>query len=335
MSSLERKTITISKDMDGIVRNAMAEQIIQTSKTTSTSEIINSMLLGAFFFNIGINEIKEYQGKIKDEGFELRKTITINKKISREITRLAGFIAHTEGLNISESRLINILLVFAFEKRVCDQLSKFIGELKTDQFEIQKSDFENIPATNYQNNYEGKSHNIIPSAEDKNNEFKTTFQYDMKEESLRRNGKTSEADQRKQNQKHIKKSIQKEIAITVAAFVNSDGGKLFVGVSDDSEIIGIERDLNFFEGSIDKFTLTVKDYLKNILQNISFMASLEFEFPKKDDKTYLIIDVKKSIEPIYVNYEGSQESYVRMQASSEKMTPEEFFKYAMTHFSKN
>jgi len=54
MSSLERKTITISKDMDGIVRNAMAEQIIQTSKTTSTSEIINSMLLGAFFFNIGL-----------------------------------------------------------------------------------------------------------------------------------------------------------------------------------------------------------------------------------------------------------------------------------------
>jgi len=332
---MERKTITITKEMDKIVKNGMSEYIVKESKTTSESEIINSMLLGVFFSNLDVEKIEEYQEKMKNEGFELRKTITINKKISKEITQLTGFLGHSKGLKISESRLINILLVFAYEDHVLDDISGQIQKLKTDQFTIPKFDFKNIPAMDYQTNQEVKKYNIIPNEEDEKNEFKSTFQYDMKEEDLRKNGKLDEAEQRKQNQKHIKKSIQKEIALTIAAFANSEGGKLFVGISDKGEVLGIGRDLKNFDNSIDKFTLTITDYLKTILKNITFVASLQFEFNDKDDKKYLQINIPKSNEPIFVNYEGSQETYVRMQKNSEKLDPQEFFKYSMNHFSKN
>ena len=194
--------------------------------------------------------------------------------------------------------------------------------------------------TAYQKNSHDLSKNIskskkdvsIPKTEDTWNEFKSTFQYDLKEELFRKNGKSKEADIRKNNYKQIRGEIQKEIALTITAFANKDGGRLFIGVNDDSSILGLGRDLKLFNDSLDKFTLSVIDLLKNFLKNNAFIANLDFQFAEYENKKYLVINTPKSNEPIFINTNNGQETYVRMQTNSEKFTHEDFLKYCKERF---
>ena len=58
----------------------------------------------------------------------------------------------------------------------------------------------------------------------------------------------------------------------MAAFLNSNGGNLLIGVSDDNEIIGLDRDLSFFNNNIDKLERNISEKLLNSLgvENKSF-----------------------------------------------------------------
>ena len=138
---------------------------------------------------------------------------------------------------------------------------------------------------------------------------------------------------REQLQK-IKEELQKEIALTIAAFANQEGGRLFVGVNDDSSVLGLDRDLKTYSNGIDKFTLAVTNSLKKFLKNNAFISKLKFDFVKdgNDDKQYLVIHVTQSTEPIYVNTLNTQEVYVRLQKSSEKFSTEDFLKHCKDKF---
>lgn len=48
-------------------------------------------------------------------------------------------------------------------------------------------------------------------------------------------------------------AIEDAVVKTVAAFLNSDGGDLLVGISDDGAVKGLARDLALFDGSEDRF----------------------------------------------------------------------------------
>lgn len=173
---------------------------------------------------------------------------------------------------------------------------------------------------------------IIPKDEDTWNEFKSTFQYDMDEENLRKSGMIVEADARKNNYKQIKEALQKEISLTISAFANQEGGRLFIGVNNDSSVLGLGRDLRVYSNSIDKFTLAFTDSLKKFIKNNAFISKLKFEFANNDDKQYLVIQVPKSNEPIFVNASNGQEVYVRIQKSSEKFSHEDFLKHCKDRF---
>jgi len=172
----------------------------------------------------------------------------------------------------------------------------------------------------------------IPKDEDTWNEFKSTFQYDLKEETFRNNGKIEAANARRDDQKKIRDDLQKEISITVSAFANKEGGRLFVGVNDDSSVLGLERDLKFYHQSKDKFKLAITGSLKNFLKNNAFLAKLKFKFVNTDDKEYFIILVPESTEPIYLHFSNIQEAYVRIENFSQKFNTEEFLKYCKDRF---
>ena len=172
----------------------------------------------------------------------------------------------------------------------------------------------------------------IPKNEDAYTEFKSTFQHDLKEEYLRKSGKIEEADIRKNAQKSIRHDIQKEISLTVAAFANNDGGRLFIGINDDSSILGLDKDLEECGGTIDKLQLTIIDSLKNFLNDNSFLSKLKLEFADSNDKRYLIISVPGATQPIIVHDSNNEEMYVRVQNRSQKFTTTEFLKHCKDRF---
>jgi uncharacterized repeat protein (TIGR03833 family) len=172
----------------------------------------------------------------------------------------------------------------------------------------------------------------IPKDEDTWNEFKSTFQYDLQEETFRNEGKIEAADARRNDKKRIRDDIQKEVSITVSAFANQEGGRLFVGVDDDSSSLGLERDLTYFNQSKDRFKLAIVDSLKKFLKNNAFIAKLKFDFTNAGNDECLIILVPKSTEPVYLHFSNIQEAYVRMQNRSQKFNTEEFLKHCKDRF---
>ena len=172
----------------------------------------------------------------------------------------------------------------------------------------------------------------IPKKENFEAEFKSTFQIDLKEEFLRNDGKIEAANARRNDQKNIRQDLQKEISITVSAFANQKGGRLFIGVQDDASILGLERDLKFYDQSKDKFNLALIASLKKFLKNNAFIAKLRFESVNTEHGEYFIIQVPKSTEPIYLHFSNIQETYVRIENLSQKFTTEEFLNHCKDRF---
>ena len=75
---------------------------------------------------------------------------------------------------------------------------------------------------------------LIGMGESATLQFKSTLQWDVV-----------------QNQ--VNKSLRKQVTKTVAAFLNSEGGTLVIGVEDDGKAYGLDRDLASTENSLDRF----------------------------------------------------------------------------------
>lgn len=121
-----------------------------------------------------------------------------------------------------------------------------------------------------------------------------------------------------------------EIAVikTIAAFLNTHGGTLVIGVSDDGAPIGIEVD-GF--SSEDKMVL----HLENIV--ISRMGELAMTciHPHFEDfEGYRVLSVRctKSSHPVFVKDRDNEHFYVRMAASTRELKPSQIEAYTKNRF---
>lgn len=98
---------------------------------------------------------------------------------------------------------------------------------------------------------------------------------------------------------------------TIAGFLNSKGGKLYIGVNDSGNITGIEADLphlNSSETDIFEYKANPDHYELKIRNNVKYFlgtranAKLEFQFLKsKNNLIYCVIDIKKSEIPVLLS----------------------------------
>jgi len=118
----------------------------------------------------------------------------------------------------------------------------------------------------------------------------------------------------------------------ITAFLNTDGGLLYVGVTDESEIFGIESDYaTFKKKNRDGFLL----HLNNIL--IKYFTKKIFSFVEPnietiDEKDIAIIVVKKSSNPVFITEKGEKLFYIRGTASVQKLDLEETAGYIRAHW---
>ena len=110
----------------------------------------------------------------------------------------------------------------------------------------------------YKNLNESKSEeNIIlkkiSNGESKNCEFKESLSLDVRQ-----------SQSNKSYQPKKESYIELAVLKTIAGFLNTDGGELFIGVSDDSKVLGIENELiKLHKSSKDKFQLHLKTLIKD------------------------------------------------------------------------
>jgi hypothetical protein len=153
---------------------------------------------------------------------------------------------------------------------------------------------------------------IIKKGENENIEFKST---------LRVNLHTGDID----------KKVEYASLKTIDAFLNSEGGILLIGISNNKEIIGIEKDR--FENN-DRLNLHFINIIKEKIGK-KYLNLIDFELIEIEGKTILRVECKKSEEPVFLKPKKDEEEfYIRAGPSSVQIKGSELVNYIKNRFRK-
>lgn len=103
---------------------------------------------------------------------------------------------------------------------------------------------------------------------------------------------------------------------TVVAYLNSDGGILVIGVSDDGEVTGIEAD-RF--ANDDKFLLHYNNLFKQHV-GLEFAEHVETHIVSVKDKKVFVVRCRKATDPVFLKHGKDEKYYVRVGPSSRALS---------------
>lgn len=146
---------------------------------------------------------------------------------------------------------------------------------------------------------------VIGQEENQRLEYKETFQY---------NPYTEKQD------KSLKANTVKE----VAAFGNTDGGVVIIGVDDSKKVQGLERDYSSIGGHRDEFELQLVDVIRSRIDQTFASQYIEIEFHEVEEKDVCAIHVEPNPNPMTVN---DDKFYIRQGSSSKALTKDQAFDY--------
>ena len=130
--------------------------------------------------------------------------------------------------------------------------------------------------------------------------------------------------------KKFGKEIEHAVLKTIAAFLNSKGGTLLIGVDDQGEPLGLAED-NF--ENHDKALL----YLTNLVKERIGMQYLKFiqaYLEEVQGKVIMRVDVAHSSTPAYVSYNQEEFFYIRTGPATNELRVSEIYDYINNHFYK-
>ena len=161
---------------------------------------------------------------------------------------------------------------------------------------------------------------IIEEGESTNVEFKSTLRYDN-------------------NTQKMNKALEEVIMKSIAAFSNTEGGRLFIGITNDGEIIGLEHDYSTLkQPNRDFFELHLRTLIETYYGNAFSAEGIRIDFIVEDGKDICVVYVTKGKEPVYTkitNKQGAKEEkfYIRVGNSSREIAnASEILAYVKKHF---
>lgn len=153
---------------------------------------------------------------------------------------------------------------------------------------------------------------LIKLGESINLEFKSTLQWDVVN-------------------KQINTGLRLSVLKTIAAFMNTEGGTLIIGVEDDGSVFGLEPDLKTLKGSQDQLGQLLASLVsQQIGAEYGHLAKVRFE--SIDEKIVCVVDTDRASGPAYVSGAKGSEFYVRVGNTTRALDPEETVKYTEAHW---
>lgn len=150
----------------------------------------------------------------------------------------------------------------------------------------------------------------IEAGENERREFKSTLRWHVKAE---------------RNDEVITHAVLK----TIAAFLNSDGGTLLIGVADDGSIVGVEQD-GF--PNADKFLLHLYNVIKSSLGE-GAAALVEANVYEVGLHSVCRVVCRRSPRPVFLRTkQGGEEFFVRTGPSTTKLSMSSLPDYVSTRF---
>lgn len=124
------------------------------------------------------------------------------------------------------------------------------------------------------------------------------------------------------------KYIEDEVIKTIAAFFNTDGGVLLIGVHDSGDVLGIDKEINKFYQNKDKFLLHFVNKFKERIGE-QYFHFLDHRLVAVDSKLILYVECQQSDSAVYVD---DKVFYVRTNPSTSQIEGPKLVDYIKSHF---
>jgi len=145
---------------------------------------------------------------------------------------------------------------------------------------------------------------LISSGEGNRVEFKSTLRWNLKTD-------------------RAEKVIDKAWLKSVAAFLNTDGGVLLVGVEDKGDILGIGAD-NF--DNEDKYLLHVNNRIQQHV-GLEHAGFIGYQLVPVDNQKVLLVECQPSPSPVFLKFGKEEEFYIRVGPGSRRLSTSEVVAY--------
>jgi hypothetical protein len=150
---------------------------------------------------------------------------------------------------------------------------------------------------------------IIKAGESSRVEFKSSIRWDLQKNSVNR-------------------ALETVIAKTIAAFCNTHGGNLVIGVADDGKIVGLEHDYRTLKDpNRDGFERAVVDIVRNKLGG-DIIPLIHFSFLEVDSKNICMLSFEPASRAIYLNEGNASRFYIRSGNSTRQLDVREALNFA-------
>ncbi len=132
------------------------------------------------------------------------------------------------------------------------------------------------------------------------------------------------------------KVLEKAVMKTVAAFLNTNGGSLIVGVTDNGKIHGLEEDYNSLtRKDRDGFENHFNQVLKNMM-GAEYRQYVSVSFETIEEKDVCLIEVIPSPKPVYMLANGDgEEFFIRTGNSTSTLSLSKTHDYIETHWGQS
>ncbi len=188
-------------------------------------------------------------------------------------------------------------------EKIANKINSFLETLKN-----------HLPTNDDPNASDDKSwEEIIENDENSYTEFKSTLTFCLKNEK---------------RMDHIEHSVLK----TINAFLNAEGGLLFIGVADDKSIIGLDLDYTALgKKGKDGFLLHFDNLIVNSLGKEQ-QSDISIKIIQLQGKDVAIVEVSASNKPVFLSNKNTKEFYVRHAANSRAYDLMETHEYINKHW---
>jgi ATP-dependent Lon protease len=127
--------------------------------------------------------------------------------------------------------------------------------------------------------------------------------------------------------------IERTIVKTIAGFMNAHGGTLLIGIDDDGNAIGLDKDYKLVKGhGRDGFENWLTDLLEKSLGKPA-VANVAVGFASVDGGDVCRIDVHPSRSPVYARRGQESDLFVRLNNSTRLLNTQEAVTYIAQHWA--
>ena len=132
----------------------------------------------------------------------------------------------------------------------------------------------------------------------------------------------------------VNRALEHAVMKSVAAFLNSDGGRIVLGVMNGGEVCGIAADYRTLpRADSDGF----ENHFTNLFREMigpEFRRFVKLSFHVVEGKEVCVISVAPSIAPVYMKFNNNEGFYIRTGNSSTALLPSAIPEYARSRWGK-